>query len=149
MMENCRKCNDRWLITFYPKTSTWVEIECPRCGASYPLLIEGEDEKTERLSSEALEKVQKNMETKYYHVEEEEPVPDFEAEVASRSRGRSYEPDKNYGTTARFLNDTASLKTWDKILEDKFARASFNLSHLLRKKSSNLINWDEYDAKNA
>lgn len=149
-MGNCRKCNDRWLIFFYPKTSTMIEVECPRCHEKYDLLVEGEDEKTARLYPRELEKVQKNMEVKYYHEPDEDDISEYEKETAP-TRGMTIEMHKTYGTSARFLNDTGSLKAWDKVLEEKFARASFNPSHLHRYKSRHVINWTENknDAENA
>ena len=137
MMGNCPRCDDRFLLTYYPDFTTNVRVECPRCHHKYDLIVRGEEDK----ETEFPHVVKENLEKKYYREPEPDtPLSEYEKDTMSTNKSYRLEVRKIGGCSSRFFTDSDRLKTWDQILDKKFAACSFNTSHLKRYKSQQIKN---------
>jgi hypothetical protein len=150
MIGNCQLCGDKFYLNYYPLKTVQIPIQCPRCHGTYSLIVRGEIENFVRVWFEYDPELIDRLADYYYYVPPEDlgsgRFPDLETEYATDTSCNSSLVRNDFHThgqpySSNYPNDTARTAYWDSLLDSSFKTASFNLSHLHRKKRDQISNF--------
>jgi len=153
MIDNCKVCGDRFYLRFYPLKSQSIKIECPKCHGKYSLTVTGAVEHFFKAWEENDPELVDRLAQYYYYVPPEEHEggrwPDLEQEYQTdtTSTAKSVRIDMRlhgHPFSSNFPNDVFRISYWDKLLDENFKSASFNLTHINHNKRDQFANFGKY-----